>query len=116
MKAMLALFALSFGLQAQAATKSLLYCKNLAQDDLKSITIQKTEDIKAEGILELVETHSDGPRKETMIPSQDFQEGYVNISSHGGTDRILLRRNDKWTVAEVRGDYRVYTSADCLTE
>ena len=116
MKAMLALFALSLGLQSQAATKSLLYCKNLTQGDLKSISIQKSDDVKTEGILELVETHKEGPRKETMIPAQDFHEGYVNISSNEGADRILLRRNGKWTVAELRGEYRVYTSADCLTE
>lgn len=116
MKALLALFALSFGLQSQAATKSLLYCKNIGQDDLKSITIQKNDDVKAEGVLELVEAHSNGPAKEVMIPAQDFQDGYVNISANGTTDRVLLRRNDKWSVAELRGDYRIFTPADCVVE
>lgn len=116
MKALLALFALSFGLRSQAATKNLLYCKNVGQEDLKSITIQKNDDVKAGGILELIEAHSNGPAKEIMIPEQDFQDGYVNISANGATDRVLLRRNDKWSVAELRGDYRIFTPADCVTE
>ncbi|MGE5085841.1 MAG: hypothetical protein ACM3MG_06025 [Bacillota bacterium] len=116
MKALLALFALSFGFQSQAATKSLLYCKNIDKDDLKSITIQKNDDVKIGGILELVENHSNGPAKEVIIPEQDFRDGYVNISSNGATDRILLRRNEKWSVAELRGDYRIVTPADCVME
>ncbi|MFM6927608.1 MAG: hypothetical protein ACKOX6_04050 [Bdellovibrio sp.] len=116
MKALLALFALSFGLQSQAATKSLLYCKSTGQDDLKSITIQKNDDVKSGEILELVENHSNGPAKEIMIPEQDFQDGYVNLSANGITDRVLLRRNEKWSVAELRGDYRIFTPADCVLE
>ncbi|MBO9667248.1 MAG: hypothetical protein J7501_10600 [Bdellovibrio sp.] len=114
MKALLCMLLLAFTFQAEAATKTLLFCKNIDQDDLKTITIQKNANIKAEGLLELLEQHTDGSKKDLMATSQDLEDGYVPMSSHDGTERILLRRNGKWTVAGIKGDYRFFSNADCV--
>ncbi|WP_413560074.1 hypothetical protein [Bdellovibrio sp. HCB209] len=94
----------------QARTQTLLFCKDIAQPDLKSITIQQTS---AQGPLELIEIHKDGSQKQLLTQDTDLKEGWVPMSPNGDTERILLRKEGRWTVAENKGDYRVFTEATC---
>lgn len=98
----------------QARTKTLLYCKDIKQPDLKSITIQENSDIKQEGLLELIEQNKDGSQKQLHAMEVDLQEGWVPMSSLAGIPRILVRKEGKWSIAENKGDYRVFNEATCV--
>ncbi|MEK2690064.1 hypothetical protein [Bdellovibrio sp. GT3] len=98
----------------QATTKTVLFCKDIAQPDLKSITIQENPSIGQPGLLELIETHNDGSTKELYALETDLNEGWIPMSPRDGTSRILLRKEGKWTVAQNKGDYRVFNEATCM--
>ncbi len=98
---------------SQAKTKTLLYCKDIAQPDLKSITIQENSNIQQDGLLELIEDHKDGSKKELFAMETDFNEGWIPMSSNDGIQRVLVKKEGKWSIAQNKGDYRVFNQATC---
>jgi hypothetical protein len=99
---------------SQAKTKTLLYCKDISQPDLKSITIQENTNIQQEGLLELIEDHKDGSKKEFYAMDNDLNEGWIPMSPINGIPRILVKKEGKWSVAENKGDYRIFNDANCV--
>ncbi|WP_413295110.1 hypothetical protein ACLSU7_08525 [Bdellovibrio sp. HCB185ZH] len=98
---------------SQAKTRMLLYCKDIAQPDLKSITLQDNTSIQQEGLLELIEEHKDGSKKELFAMDTDFKDGWIPMSPKDGYQRVLVKKEGKWSVAQNKGDYRVFNDAHC---
>ncbi|WP_413577312.1 hypothetical protein ACLVWU_03350 [Bdellovibrio sp. HCB290] len=98
----------------QAKTTTLLFCKDISQPDLKSLTIQENSNIQQPGLLELIEEHKDGSTKELYAMENDYEEGWIPMSPNEGTSRVLIRKEGKWTVAQNKGDYRVFNEATCV--
>ncbi|QLY26121.1 hypothetical protein [Bdellovibrio sp. KM01] len=98
----------------QAKTKTLLYCKDISQPDLKTITIQENTAIKQEGLLELIEDHKDGSKKELYAMDTSLTEGWIPMSPINGTQRVLVKKEGKWSVAENKGEYRIFNDANCV--
>lgn len=98
---------------SQAKTKTLLYCKDIAQPDLKSVTIQENTTVQQEGLLELIEEHKDGSKKELYTMDTSLSEGWIPMSPINGIQRVLLKKEGKWSIAENKGDYRIFNDATC---
>ncbi|HEX7672926.1 MAG TPA: hypothetical protein VF412_02075 [Bdellovibrio sp.] len=115
MKAVFAATAILFSsLMAQAEVKTLLYCKNIAQGDLKYIVIRELEGLKPKGIVELQEFPGDGSSITRTMTIKDYKDGYISISKQdSGDERTLVRRNGHWEVLSIVGDYKAYSHADC---
>jgi hypothetical protein len=99
---------------SQAKTKTLLYCKDINQPDLKTITIQENSAIQQEGLLELIEDHKDGSKKELYTMDTSLTEGWIPMSPINGTQRVLVKKEGKWSIAENKGDYRIFNDTNCV--
>ena len=115
MKAVFFAIAISFfGLVSQAEVKTLLYCKNIAQDDLKYIVVREVEDLRHKGIVELQEFPGDGSSITRTMTVKDLKDGYISISKvDSGDERTLVRKNGHWEILSLVGDYKSYSHADC---
>lgn len=111
MKFVFAAAILLSGLSSSAATKTLLYCKNISHDDLKEIVIQESP--QSQNLVEVQEYLPDGDSKTLTIPTKDFSEGYVSLSRNDSGDRTLIRKDGLWEISGAVGDYKYSSRADC---
>ncbi len=99
---------------SQAAPKTLLFCKNIDQDNLKDIVIREVSSAKSRGIVEIQESLADGGSITRTMTIKDLKDGYVSLSKGEDTERTLVRKDDGWAVLENTGDYRSYYHAECV--
>lgn len=114
-----AIAALCFSLMGMATTsyaapKTLLFCKNIDQEDLKDIVIREVSAAKSMGTLEIQESMADGDSTTRAMPLKDLKDGYISLSKNDEAERTLVRKDGGWAVLENAGNYRSYYHAECV--
>ncbi|QDK38905.1 hypothetical protein [Bdellovibrio sp. NC01] len=95
--------------------KTLLFCKNIDQDDLKDIVVREIESERSRGIVEIQESNADGDQEIRTLSIKDFKDGYINLSNGDAGERTLIRKKGgDWEVLVHGGDYRTYSHAECV--
>ena len=87
-KAILVFALLVLGSSAFAETKTLLFCKNIDQGDIKTLEIEQDENSDETGSITLVEHRKDGTSKTKKVRLKDFKDAYVPLINEIGRAHV----------------------------